>query len=84
MSKQVSELPLIDINTDAILLKADNSPYAMTMQSSLSGTAFAISKDGGILIINRHGFFGLKVDDMRILHQELGYVIEETERWTKT
>ena len=84
MAKLLSELPLIDINTEAILLKADKSPYAMTMQSSLSGTAFAISKDGGILILNRHGFFGLNIDDMRVIHQELEYVIEETERWLKT
>ena len=79
-----SYLPVMDLNTDAILLKADASPYAMTFQSSLSGVAFAISKDGGILIIDSHGYYGKMVDDMRVLHQELGYIREEADRWRKS
>lgn len=79
-----TDIPMLDFNTDAILLKADSSPYAMTLQSSLSGVAFAISKDGGILILDGHGFFGRMVDDMRVLHQELGYVIEEADRWRRS
>ncbi|MBQ3281531.1 MAG: hypothetical protein IJH41_03885 [Eubacterium sp.] len=77
-------LPILDFNTDAILLKADASPYVLTYQSSLSGVAFAISKDGGILILDKHGFFGKQVDDMRALHQELGFIIEEADRWKRT
>ena len=78
------DLPILDFNTDAILLKADSSPHVLTYQSSLSGVAFAISKDGGILILDKHGFFGKKVDDMRVLHQELGFIIEEADRWKHT
>lgn len=79
-----SSLPILDFNTDAIMLKADASPHALTFQSSLSGTAYAISRDGGILIIDKHGFFGKTVDDMRVLHKELEYIIEEAERWQKS
>ena len=79
-----TNLPILDFNTDAILLKADASPYALTFQSSLSGVAFAVSKDGGILILDKHGFFGRTIDDMRVIHQELGYIIEEAERWQKS
>lgn len=84
MNEGRTSLPVLDLNTDAILLKADASPHALTYQSSLSGVAFAISKDGGILILDKHGFFGRKVDDMRVLHQELGYIIEEADRWKHT
>lgn len=78
------DLPILSFNTDAILLKADSSPYVLTYQSSLSGTAYAISKDGGILILDKHGFYGRMVDDMRVIHQELGYIIEEADRWRKS
>ena len=70
-------IPNFTLDVDAILLKADSSGDALTLQSSLSGIAYAIGADGGILILGKHQFFGEKVDDMRVLHEELGYVIEE-------
>jgi hypothetical protein len=84
MNDERTALPILDFNTDAILLKADASPHVLTYQSSLSGVAFTISKDGGILILDKHGFFGKQVDDMRVLHQELGFIIEEADRWKRT
>ena len=77
-------IPGITLDIDAILLKADASPMAMTMQSSLSGIAYAISKDGGVLILEKHGFLGRRIEDMRVIHEELGYVLEEAERWQRS
>lgn len=77
-------IPNIDLNVDAILNKADHSKDAITMQSSLSGTAYAIGKDGGILIMDSHNFFGASLDDMRVIHQEMEYVIEQAERWQRS
>lgn len=76
-------IPRFTLDLDGILLKADSSKEALTMQSSLSGIAYAIGADGGILILGRHQFFGEQIEDMRVIHQELGYVIEEAERWQR-
>ena len=43
-----------------------------------------ILKDGGILIVDKHGFFGKSIDDWRVIHQELGMILEEAERWQKS
>lgn len=83
MNKGQTSLPLLDLSVDSILLKADKSPHAMTYSSSLSGVAYAISKDGGILILDKHGFFGKKVEDMRVIKEELEYVMEEAERFQR-
>ena len=75
------EIPYINLDLDAIMLKADGSNDALTFESSLSGINYAIGRDGGILILGKHQFFGEMVDEMRVIHQELGYIIEEAERW---
>lgn len=71
----------LNLNVEAILLKGDYDPDVLTMQSSLRGTGFAIDRNGGIVVLDRHGFFCRKLEDMRIIHEELAYVIEEAERW---
>lgn len=74
-------IPYINLDTETILLKADSSDEALTYESSLSGVNYAIGGDGGILILSRHQFFGAKVEEMRVIREELGYIIEEAERW---
>jgi hypothetical protein len=84
MSTGSTLIPSVTLDLDAILMKADKSPYAQTYQSDLSGVAYAVSKDGGILIVDKHGFFGKSIDDWRVIHQELGAILEEAERWQKS
>ena len=82
MAKSIIEL--LDLDAEAILLKADANPDLLTIQSSLSGTAFAIDKTGGILILEKHQFYRATLDDMRVIHQEMEYVIEQAERWQRS
>lgn len=77
-------LPSITLDLNAILIKADGSPHAKTYQSDLSGVAYAVSRDGGILILDRHGYFGKTLEDWRVIYQELGYIIEDVERWQRS
>ena len=76
-------LPVVDINVDAVLLKADSSPECLTYSSSLSGLGYA-SNGQSLLIISDDGYIGRSVDDWRVIYQELGYMIEEAERWQRS
>ena len=81
--KASASIPYINLDLDGILLKADSGGEVLTYPSSLSGIAYAVGADGGILMLGRHQFFGERVDDMRVIHEELGYIIEEAERWQR-
>lgn len=74
----------LDLDAEAILLKADANPDAMTVSSSISGLNYVIGKDGGILILEKHQYFGATLDDMRVIHQEMNWIINEAERWTRS
>lgn len=75
----------ITINTEAILLKADQSDDILTFQSSLSGNAYIIDKNGGVMIIDRHGFYRAQADDLMVICEELrAWILPESERWRKS
>lgn len=82
MNAKRTTLPYLQIDVDHILTKADGTGETLTMQSSLSGTGFATNGDS-LLLLQRDGFIGAPISDWRVLHQELGYMIEEAERWAR-
>lgn len=82
MSTKETTLPYLQLDVDRILTRADGTGEALTMQSSLSGVGFATNGDS-LLLIQDDGFLGRPLGDWRVLHQELGYIIEEAERWAR-
>ena len=81
--KAIRSLPRININVGAILDKADNDSKSLSYSSSLSGIGYAIDKNQ-ILIVGRHGFFMERIEDMRVIVEELNYLLEEAERWQRS
>lgn len=77
--KSANLIPNIRLNVDALLLKADSSSECTTMASSLSGLGYAVDK-GRLMIIQDDGFIMRSIDDWRVIHAELGYILEEAER----
>lgn len=82
MNAKKTTLPYLQLDVDRILTRADGTGEALTMQSSLSGVGFATNGDS-LLLIQDDGFLGRPLGDWRVLHQELGYMIEEAERWAR-
>lgn len=82
MNTKKTTLPYLQLDVDRILTRADGTGEALTMQSSLSGVGFATNGDS-LLLIQDDGFLGRPLGDWRVLHQELGYMIEEAERWAR-
>ena len=82
MNTKETTLPYLQLDVDRILTRADGTGEALTMQSSLSGVGFATNGDS-LLLIQDDGFVGRPLGDWRVLHQELGYMIEEAERWAR-
>ncbi len=80
-----SKLPIMSLNTDAILLKADNSDDMLTYQSSLSGNAYIIDRNGGVMILDNHGYFRARWEDLQVICEELrSWVLPEAERWQRS
>lgn len=85
MAKRQSELPLLNINTNALLLKADNSDDMLTFQSSLSGISYIIDRNGGVMILDRHGYYRAQWNDLQVICEELrAWILSEAERWEKS
>ena len=85
MAKLLSELPLINLNTDAILLKADQSDDMKTFESSLSGSAYIIDRNGGVMILDRHGYYRAQANDLQGICEELrAWILPEIERWMRS
>lgn len=82
MNTKRTTLPYLQLDVDRILTRADGTGEAITMQSSLSGVGFATNGDS-LLLIQDDGFIGRPLGDWRVLYQELGYMIEEAERWAR-
>ena len=75
----------IDINTDAILLKADRNNDLLTYQSSLSGNSYIIDKYGGVMILDKHGYYRAQYDDLQVICEELrAWILPGAERWQKS
>lgn len=83
MSTGSTTLPYLQIDVDHILTKAGSTGEALTMQSSLSGLGYA-SNGQSLLVISDDGYIGRSVDDWRVIYQELGYMLEEAERWQRS
>lgn len=82
MNTKRTTLPYLQLDVDRILTRADGTGEAITMQSSLSGVGYATNGDS-LLLIQDDGFIGRPLGDWRVLYQELGYMIEEAERWAR-
>ena len=82
MEMKRTTLPYLQLDVDHILTKADGTGEALTMQSSLSGVGFATNGDS-LLLLQSDGFIGRPLADWRVIYQELGYMIEEAERWAR-
>ncbi len=75
----------LDINTDAILLRADGNEDLLTYQSSLSGNAYIIDKCGGVMILDKHGYYRAQWEDLQVICEELrAWILPEAERWQKS
>lgn len=80
-----SQLDKHDYNTDAILLKADNSKDMLTFQSSLSGNSYVIDKYGGVIILDKHGYYRAQWEDLMVICEELrAWILPEAERWERS
>ena len=82
MSEKMTKLPVLQLDVDYILTRADGTGEALTMQSSLSGVGFATNGDS-LLLLQGNGFIGAPLAEWRVMYQELGYMIEEAERWAR-
>ena len=79
-----SQLPILSLNTSAILRKADSSPDMLTYQSSLSGNSYIIDKNGGVMILDSHGYYRAQWEDMQVICEELrAWILPEVQRWKK-
>jgi len=79
------DLPILDINRNAILLRADKSEDMLTYESSLSGTSYIIDKNGGVMILEKHGYYRAQWEDLMVICQELqAWILPEAERWARS
>lgn len=83
MSSGITKLPHLCINVEGILLKADSSEETLTYASMLKGVGY-ITNGQSMLIVQHHGYLGMNLKDWKVIHEELGYMIEEAERWGKS
>ena len=82
--KRLCMLPKLDINTDSILSKADKSPDMMTYQGALSSVSYIIDKSGGVMILDGHGYYRARWEDLQVICEELrAWILPEAERWQK-
>ena len=80
-----SRLPILSFNTDSILMRADTSDDMLTFQSSLSGNAYIIDRYGGVMILDKHGFYRAQWEDLQVICEELrAWILPEAERWQKS
>ena len=80
-----ADLPVLDFNTTAILLKADNSDDILTYESSLSGTSYLIDRNGGVMILDKHGYYRVQWNDLQVICEELrSWILPEAERWERS
>lgn len=78
------QLDKLDYNTAAILLRADKSNDMLTYQSSLSGTSYIIDKFGGVMILDKHGYYRAQWEDLMVICEELrAWILPEAERWKR-
>lgn len=83
-TKKETFLKTPNINTEAILRKADSSPDMLTYQSSLSGNSYVIDKNGGVMILDSHGYYRAQWEDMQVICEELtAWILPEVQRWKK-
>lgn len=80
-----TELPELDINTNALLLRADGNKDLLTYQSSLSGVSYIIDNNGGVMILDKHGYYRAQWNDLQVICEELrSWVLPEAERWERS
>ena len=80
-----SKLRVPNFNAEAILLRADASKDMLTYQSSLSGNSYIIDKYGGVMILDKHGFYRAQWEDLQVICEELrAWILPEAERWQKS
>lgn len=78
-------LPMIRLNTEAILNKADSSADILTYESSLSGVSYLIDRNGGVMILDKHGYYRVQWNDLQVICAELeGWILPEAERWERS
>ena len=83
MSSGSTKLPHLNLNVDGILLKADTAGETLTYASMVRGVGYVTNGESLILLQHR-GYLGMKLKDWKVIHEELGYMIEEAERWGKS
>ncbi len=79
-----SQLPYLDINTAAILMRADSSNDMLTYPSSLRGVFYIIDNYGGIMFLERHGYYRAQWEDLQVMVEELKWILSEAERWQRS
>lgn len=84
-NKGKTELPILDINTQALLYKADTNKNMLTYQSSLSGVSYIIDNNGGVMILDKHGYYRAQWSDLQVICEELrAWILPEAERWERS
>lgn len=79
------KLDKLDYDTAAILLRADTSEDMLTYQSSLSGNSYVIDKYGGVIILDKHGYYRARWEDLMVICEELRqWILPEAERWERS
>ena len=83
-NKGASDLPRMDFNTAAIMLKADKNDDMLTYESSLSGVKYIIDNKGGVMILDPHGYYRAMWEDLQVICEELrAWILPEAERWNR-
>ena len=84
-NKGKTELETIDINTQALLSRADTNKNLLTYESSLSGVSYIIDNIGGVMILDKHGYYRAQWNDLQVICAELqGWILPEAERWERS
>ena len=83
MSSGSTKLPHLCLNVDGILLKADTAGETLTYAPMVKGIGY-VTNGESLLILQHHGYLGMSLENWKVIHEELGYMIEEAERWGKS
>lgn len=83
MSEGTTKLPYLRLNVDGILLKADKTGHVLTFPSDVKGLGYATNGES-LLVLSSSGYLGMRLNDWKVAYKELGYVLEEAERWARS
>lgn len=80
---RLKQLPRLRLDVLGILARAEYRKDVLTMESDIGTVGYAYDK-GRVLLIQGDGFVINTVEDWRAIIEELKWVIEEADKWTRS